>query len=160
VALAGRLGELIAARLAADPGERRGAIPNPAHPCALALGDAQNRLPQPTDPDEGAALERWAYQNDLRLHFIDAGKPNQNGFIESFNDKLRDEYLNEECFLDLPNTRRKLAWARHDYNTARPHSSLGNATPAEFAAFLTNPSDPARNRHAEQGPATHVATTI
>jgi putative transposase len=64
-------------------------------------------------------------------HYIDPGKPQQNAFIESFNGSLRDELLNEELFDSLDDARRKLALWRYDYNHVRPHSSLGNKTPAE-----------------------------
>jgi putative transposase len=64
-------------------------------------------------------------------HYIDPGKPQQNGFIESFNGSLRDELLNEELFETLDDARRKLALLRYGYNNVRPHSSLKNQTPAE-----------------------------
>jgi putative transposase len=60
----------------------------------------------------------------------------ENGYIESFNGKLRDECLNAELFLDLVDTRRKLDAWRRDYNEQRPHSSIGNLTPVEFAASV------------------------
>ena len=59
-----------------------------------------------------------------------------NGFIESFNGSLRDELLNEEIFDTLDDARRKLALWRYDYNNVRPHSSLGNQTPAEARRAL------------------------
>ena len=59
-----------------------------------------------------------------------------NGFIESFNGSLRDECLNEEIFDSLADARRKLALWRYDYNNVRPHSSLGNKTPAEARRAL------------------------
>ena len=58
------------------------------------------------------------------------GKPMQNGFIKSFNGKLRDECLNEEVFDSLAHARSILGRWRHDYNHIRPHSSLGGLTPA------------------------------
>ncbi|WP_143542922.1 integrase core domain-containing protein, partial [Cereibacter azotoformans] len=64
------------------------------------------------------------------------GKPQQNGYIESFNGSLRDECLNEEIFDSLADARRKLAIWRYDYNNVRPHSSLGNKTPAEARRAL------------------------
>ena len=64
------------------------------------------------------------------------GKPQQNGFIESFNGSLRDELLNEEIFDTLDDARRKLALWRYDYNNVRPHSSLGNQTPAQARRAL------------------------
>jgi putative transposase len=83
------------------------------------------------------ALDQWAYQRGVRLHFIDPGKPQQNGFIESFNGKLRDECLNEHWFLSLADARRIIEDWRMDYNQNRPHSSLGNLTPAEYLAEYT-----------------------
>ena len=74
--------------------------------------------------------------NDVDWHYIDPGKPQQNGFIESFNGSLRDELLNEEIFDTLNDARRKLALWRYDYNNVRPHSSLGNQTPAEARRAL------------------------
>jgi putative transposase len=79
------------------------------------------------------ALDEWAYRNAVRLHFIEPGKPVQNAFIESFNGRFRDECLNEHWFLDLADARRTIEAWRIDYNTKRPHSALGYATPAEFA---------------------------
>ena len=64
----------------------------------------------------------------------------QNGFVESFNGRMRDELLNESLFLDLDHARQLIgAWVT-DYNTARPHSSLGYQTPAAYADQLTAPT--------------------
>ena len=82
------------------------------------------------------AILKWAGDNDVDWHYIDPGKPQQNGFIESFNGSLRDELLNEEIFDTLDDARRKLALWRYDYNNVRPHSSLGNQTPAEARRAL------------------------
>ena len=82
------------------------------------------------------AILKWAGDNDVDWHYIDPGKPQQNGFIESFNGSLRDELLNEEIFDTLGDARRKLALWRYDYNNVRPHSSLGNQTPAEARRAL------------------------
>jgi len=81
----------------------------------------------------GKAMEAWAYQNDVKLDLIRPGKPVENGYIESFNGRLRDECLNGEIFFDLADTREKLERWRRDYNEHRPHSSLEDRTPAEFA---------------------------
>ncbi len=63
----------------------------------------------------------------------------QNGYIESFNGRMRDELLNESLFIDLDQARQLISdWAA-DYNTARPHSSLGYKTPAAYAGTLTAP---------------------
>ena len=77
------------------------------------------------------AILKWAGDNDVDWHYIDPGKPQQNGFIENFNGSLRDELLNEEIFDTLDDARRKLALWRYDYNHVRPHSSLGKKTPVE-----------------------------
>ena len=82
------------------------------------------------------AILTWAGDNDVDWHYIDPGKPQQNGFIESFNCSLRDELLNEEIFDTLDDARRKLAIWRYDYNQVRPHSSLGNKTPVEARRAL------------------------
>jgi hypothetical protein len=82
------------------------------------------------------AILKWANENGVEWHYIDPGKPQQNGYIESFNGSLRDECLNEEIFDSLADARRKLALWRYDYNNVRPHSSLGNQTPAEARRAL------------------------
>ena len=81
----------------------------------------------------GRALDAWAYRRGLRLHFIEPGKPVQNAFIESFNGKFRDECLNEHWFISLLDARHTIEIYRRDYNSCRPHSSLGGLTPEEFA---------------------------
>ncbi len=82
------------------------------------------------------ALDRWAYQRGVKLHFIDPGKPEQNAYVESFNGKFRDECLNEHWFADLKEARQKIEDWRQDYNQRRPHSALGYRTPEEFAAQI------------------------
>ncbi len=80
------------------------------------------------------ALDRWAYENGVRLDFSRPGKPTDNAFIESFNGRLRDECLNVHWFLSLADARGKIeAWRQH-YNASRPHTSLGWMTPSEYAA--------------------------
>jgi putative transposase len=81
----------------------------------------------------GRAVDAWAYEHGVRLHYIQPGKPVQNAYIESFNGKLRDECLNEHWFTTLAEARAIVASWREDYNSVRPHSSLGNLTPNEFA---------------------------
>ena len=76
------------------------------------------------------AIIEWQNQTGIAWHYIAPGKPQQNGFVESFNGKLRDECLNEEVFDSLAHARKMLALWRHDYNHHRPHSSLGGLTPA------------------------------
>ena len=82
------------------------------------------------------AILKWVNENGVEWHYIDPGKPQQNGYIESFNGSLRDECLNEEIFDSLADARRTLALWRYDYNNVRPHSSLGNQTPAEARRAL------------------------
>lgn len=79
------------------------------------------------------ALEEWAHQRAVTLHFIDPGKPIQNAHCESFHGRLRDECLNEHWFLGLHDARRIVETWRQDYNQERPHSALGYQTPIEFA---------------------------
>jgi putative transposase len=78
------------------------------------------------------ALEEWAHQHAVTLHFIDPGKPIQNAHGESFHGRLRDECLNEHWFLGLGDARRIVEAWRQDYKGERPHSALGYQTPAEF----------------------------
>jgi len=78
-------------------------------------------------------LDAWAYENHVRLHFIQPGKPIQNCFVESFNGKFRDECLSEHWFRDIPHARRIIEAWRRDYNEVRPHSALGNLPPRQFA---------------------------
>jgi putative transposase len=78
-------------------------------------------------------LDQWAYEHGVELHFIQPGKPVQNAFVESFNGKFRDECLNLSCFVSLADACRSIAAWRLDYNCFRPHSSLGDLTPEEYA---------------------------
>lgn len=80
------------------------------------------------------AILTWAEGSGVQWHYIAPGKPMQNGFIESFNGRLRDELLNETLFSSLVQAKAALAHWRSDYNTSRPHSQIGWRTPAEFAA--------------------------
>ena len=82
----------------------------------------------------GSALDAWAYARDVKLHFIEPGKPAQNGYIESFNGKFRDECLNDHWFIGLADARKTIEEWRRDYNEERPHSALNYLTPVEFAA--------------------------
>jgi putative transposase len=82
---------------------------------------------------DGQVLDKWAYRRSVQLSFIRPGKPNENAYIESFNGKFRDECLNEHWFISLAHARSVIEAWRIEYNTERPHSSLGNLTPQEFA---------------------------
>jgi putative transposase len=83
------------------------------------------------------AMLRWQQERGVEWHYIAPGKPTQNGFNESFNGKLRDECLNEHLFTNLKEATDIIEAWRMDYNTARPHTSLGGLTPAEFATRPT-----------------------
>jgi putative transposase len=83
------------------------------------------------------ALDNWAYVNNIKLEFSRPGKPVDNAFIESFNGSLRDECLSTNWFLSIEDAQSKLEAWRRDYNEFRPHSSLGNMTPSDFAISLT-----------------------
>ncbi len=100
-------------------------------------------LPRTITVDNGPefvskALDAWAYEQRLVLHFIEPGKPQQNAYIESFNGKFRDECLNEHWFLSMRHARAVIGNWRLEYNEERPHSSLDYQTPKEFVErFLT-----------------------
>jgi putative transposase len=78
-------------------------------------------------------LDQWAYKADVELHFIQPGKPVRNAFVESFNGKFRDECLNQSWFVSLADASQAIGRWRLDYNRVRPHSSLGDLTPEEYA---------------------------
>jgi len=82
------------------------------------------------------AIFAWAKDHGVAWHYIAPGKPMQNGYIESFNGRMRDELLNESLFLGLQRAREAIAAWAADYNTTRPHSSLSYRTPAAFAAQI------------------------
>jgi putative transposase len=81
------------------------------------------------------AILQWSQERSVDWHYIAPGKPMQNGFVESFNGRLRDECLNETLFTSIRHARIELAIWKEDFNTVRPHSSLGGKTPAEVAAI-------------------------
>nr|WP_087141672.1 IS3 family transposase [Brevundimonas diminuta] len=89
------------------------------------------------------AILAWAQDHGVDWHYIAPGKPTQNGFVESFNGRMRDELLNESLFFSLDHARQKVAAWALDYNTRRPHSSIGYLTPEAFAASLTATGRPA-----------------
>ena len=88
-----------------------------------------------TELTSNAVLE-WCGKAKVEWHYTAPGKPTQNAFVESFNGRMRDELLNETLFTSMAHVREKIAAWVDDYNTRRPHSSLGYATPAAFAADL------------------------
>ena len=79
------------------------------------------------------AFLAWTTLHGIRHILIQPGRPMQNGYIESFNGKFRDECLNEQWFQSLSQARDCIAEWRKDYNEVRPHSSLGRIPPAQFA---------------------------
>ena len=79
------------------------------------------------------AMLRWQHDAGVGWHYIAPGKPQQNGFVESFNGRLRDELLNETIFRSLTHAREMLREWRDEYNGCRPHTSLDRLTPNEFA---------------------------
>ncbi len=80
------------------------------------------------------AVTQWLYRAGVKTLFIAKGSPWENGYVESFNSRFRDELLNQELFVGLEDARWVVDRWRLDYNHNRPHSSLGYQTPAEFAA--------------------------
>lgn len=85
------------------------------------------------------AIRDWLADQSIKTIYIEPGAPWENGHIESFHDKLRDECLNRELFASLAEARVILEGWRVEYNTLRPHSSLGYQTPGEFAAACKRP---------------------
>jgi putative transposase len=99
----------------------------------------QRGLPRQIRSDNGPefvsrAVDQWAYEQGLEWHTIQPGRPMENGYVESFNGRFRDECLNENWFTDLADARATITQWKEDYNQRRPHGSLQYRTPAEFAA--------------------------
>ena len=82
----------------------------------------------------GKALDRWAHEHGVLLDFIRPGRPMDNGHIESFNGRLRQECLNQNAFVSLADARRTVEAWRQDYNRERPHSALAGLSPEQFRA--------------------------
>jgi putative transposase len=74
-------------------------------------------------------LDRWAYWNKVELDFSRPGRPSDNALVEAFNSRFRQECLNQHWFMSLEDAREKLAAWQLEYNTERPHSSLGYRSP-------------------------------
>lgn len=96
------------------------------------------------------AMLKWQDKAGVDWHYIDPGKPQQNGFVESFNGRLRDECLNEEVFSSLKEARLIIGAWRYDYNNIRPHSALENLTPTQERQRLAT-LDPAALASAKEG---------
>ena len=91
------------------------------------------------------AFMAWASTHGIRHILIEPGRPMQNGYIESFNGKFRDECLNEQWFETLSQGRTTIAAWRQDYNEVRPHSSCQRMAPAKFAALHRQRAGEARH---------------
>jgi putative transposase len=103
----------------------------------------QRGLPREIWVDNGAeftskTMDLWAYAHEVKLDFSRPGKPTDNAIIESFNGQLRKECLNQHWFLSLDDARDTIEAWRIDYNEVRPHGSLGNHAPREFARLGHN----------------------
>jgi putative transposase len=106
----------------------------------------QRGVPSRIQTDNGSefaslAMDRWAYEQQVTLDFSRPGKPTDNPFVESFNGSFRDECLNTHWFLSLEDAQLKIENWRQDYNHFRPHSSLGDLCPAEFASQSHSPTE-------------------
>jgi len=103
----------------------------------------RGHLPNVITVDNGTeftsrVMDAWAYKNKVKLDFIRPGRPVDNAFIESFNGRFRDECLNTKAFHSIEDAREKLEYWLLDYNTLRPHSSIGDLTPSEYAQRFRN----------------------
>jgi putative transposase len=117
-------------------------------------------LPERVVTDNGPeftsrALDHWAYERGVKQQFIEPGKPVQNAYVESFNGKVRDECLNEHWFTVLAEARTLIEHWRQDYNEQRPHSSLGNRTPLEFARAAASPHGGCEGTESIEQPTNH-----
>jgi putative transposase len=102
------------------------------------IAELRGRYPAMIVSDNGTeltshAILRWQEERSVLWHYIAPGKPQQNGFVESFNGRFREECLNEHLFSSLAAARRIIGAWRVDYNTARPHTSLHGLAPTVFA---------------------------
>lgn len=105
---------------------------------ALDQAIAGGTAPQSITVDHGTefmsrALEDWAFARGVQLDFIRPGKPVDNAYIESSNGRLRDQCLNVQQFTSIEEAKATIEAWRIDYNQRRPHSSLGDLTPNEYA---------------------------
>ena len=82
----------------------------------------------------GAAVAEWLGGRGIELMAVAPASPWQNGYVESFHGKLRDEFLDRSVFADVADAAAQAAWFRREYNTVRPHSGLDYRTPQAFAA--------------------------
>ncbi len=102
---------------------------------------APHRLRSDNGPEFiSKALLRGVAEQGLEVALIDPGKPWQNGMVESFNGKFRDECLSMEWFRSRVEAKVVIEEWRRSYNDVRPHSSLGNMTPGAYAQMIGNTS--------------------
>jgi putative transposase len=120
---------------------------------ALDGAIAEHGCPATITVDHGTeftsrALDEWAYRRGVKLAFTTPGKPTENGHIESFNGKLRDECLNTLQFVSIADAKERIEAWRRDCNHHRPHSSLGQLTPGEYLrkGQMSGPKKPAFSR--------------
>jgi putative transposase len=114
----------------------------------------KGRCPEVIVSDNGSeftskAMATWAHFAGVRLHFIEPGKPTQNGFTESFNGKFRFGCLDATWFLSLEMARKSIEGWRKEYNEIRPHSALGGLPPKEFARQFEEEKLEKRGRNVE-----------
>jgi len=98
---------------------------------------AKGKYPTSITADSGTeftskALDAWAFERGVKLDFTTPGKPSENGFVESSQGRCRDECLNTKIFEDMIDAKVKIRTWQDDYNSQRPHSALGNLSPAEY----------------------------
>jgi putative transposase len=101
------------------------------------IKNIQGIIPKRLQTDNGSEfksleMDLWAYSNKITMDFSRPGKPTGNPYVESFNGSFRAECQNAHWFLSLEDASQKIEGWRRDYNEYRPHSSLGDLTPAEF----------------------------
>ena len=80
------------------------------------------------------AMDLWAYRNGAKIDFSRPGKPTDNAFVESFNGTFRAECLDTHWFMDLKEAKQLIEACRCEYDDSRPHASLADRTPSEFAS--------------------------
>lgn len=121
-------------------------FPGPEVVKVLAAVGKERGLPTRISVDNGTEftskiLDHWAYWNGVELDFSRPGKPTDNPHVEAFHGTLRRECLSQHWFLDLEDALRTLDTWREDYNNHRPHTSLDDQPPAEYAAQKQQSSD-------------------
>jgi putative transposase len=87
-------------------------------------------------------FDAWGHYRGIKLDFIRPGKPAENGYVERFTGKLRNECLSQSWFLSLEDAQTTIELWRKEYNETRPHSSLGNLAPLEQLSSLLDRSQP------------------